>query len=161
MDLLIEQLKDPLHQTTRKVRKGLLLSSIIGILIVKMDLVPTRITALGIEFSQSDQESLLSMIALLVAYYLINFVIYLWTEFASWKIAVASNHAELDHQRELDHIESKADSRGVRDQLSYKTFIADMFRKGRYTLIIRIGVEIAVPIGLSLASIYLTISKAA
>lgn len=47
---------DPLESVTRRERKTLLGLCAIGIAIVHMELVPTKISALGIEFSKTDQQ---------------------------------------------------------------------------------------------------------
>ena len=64
------QLRDPLSKETRLERRNLLGASAIGIVIVKTGLVPSKISALGIEFSQTDQRSLLLAIAAVISYFL-------------------------------------------------------------------------------------------
>ena len=65
-------LSDLLSDLTRKQRRNLLLVSAIGIAIVHSSLVPTKISALGIEFSQTETSLLLSLIAFVVLYFFIT-----------------------------------------------------------------------------------------
>ena len=50
---------DPLSEVTRKERRVLLGISALGIVIVKSGLVPSKVTALRIEFSKNDQQALI------------------------------------------------------------------------------------------------------
>lgn len=92
------QLRDPLSEVARKERRNLLIISAIGIVVVKTGLIPTKISALGIEFSQTDRHSLLFTIAAVVIYCLIAFSIYSWSDLLAWKITYY--HAFIAHQLE-------------------------------------------------------------
>ena len=50
------RLQDPLSDVTRAERKTLLGLSAVGLVIARSGLVPSRISALGIEFDRADQE---------------------------------------------------------------------------------------------------------
>jgi hypothetical protein len=80
-------LKDPLSKETRVERKTLLGTSAIGIVIVKTGLVPAKISALGIDFTQADQRSLLRSIAAVIIYFLFAFLIYAGSDFVVWRLA--------------------------------------------------------------------------
>jgi hypothetical protein len=77
-------LRDPLSDVTRKERVYLLGGSIIGIAIVKTGLVPTQITALGIEFDATNQKTFLFLLGLVVLYFLIAFLVYAASDFLAW-----------------------------------------------------------------------------
>jgi hypothetical protein len=79
-------LKDPLSQETRKERRSLLAVSAIGLIIAKAGLVPTRIAALGIEFSQTDRTTLLRSLALITVYFLVAFIFYALADYYSYRI---------------------------------------------------------------------------
>jgi hypothetical protein len=66
----------PFGEVARKERRSLLAASGMGILIVKTGLLPTKIVALGIEFTETDQKALLAAIATVVAYFLAEFLLY-------------------------------------------------------------------------------------
>jgi hypothetical protein len=81
-------LGDPLSKETRTERRSLLGASAIGIVIVKTGLVPSKISALGIEFNQTDQRSLLLAIAAVVLYFLTAFLIYAGSDFLVWRLTI-------------------------------------------------------------------------
>lgn len=75
---------DPLSEVTRKERRLLLGMSTIGIAIVRTGLLPTKISALGIEFGAADQRSLLNILAVITAYFLVAFVVYAASDWVAW-----------------------------------------------------------------------------
>jgi hypothetical protein len=79
------RLGDPLSEVTRRERRMLLAVSMIGITLVKMQLVPTRISALGIEFEKTDQQSLLIILAFIVIYFVVAFILYAGADFLAWR----------------------------------------------------------------------------
>ncbi len=83
-------LNDPLSMVTRRERKFLLVSSITGITIVKTGFIPTKISALGIEFAKTDQNSLLFVLGLIILYFLIAFLIYGTSDFLIWRLTYSS-----------------------------------------------------------------------
>ncbi len=84
---IVVSLKDPLSQVSRSERKMLLGSSAISIFVASTGLVPTKISALGVEFGQSDQRAFLIVMALIVAYFLCAFVVYGLTDYLAWRVS--------------------------------------------------------------------------
>jgi hypothetical protein len=150
MKVLVNQLRDPLHETTRKVRRNLLASSVMGLAVVKVGLVPEKISAFGVEFSESNQEALLLFLAGIVFYFLISFLAYLSSEYAAWKLALKSE--------EIEHHQARA-SFDETDLQSHKNFIDNIIRLnksmkyGKAYLVFRVIIEVFIPIGLSVWSI--------
>src|SRR5436305_2954409 len=66
-------LRDPLSEVTRKERRTLLGVAALGIVVAKAGIVPSRISALGVEFGKTDQATLLRMLALIIGYFLLAF----------------------------------------------------------------------------------------
>ena len=79
-------LTDCLSEVTRRERRNLLGISMLSIAMVHANLVPTKITALGIEFGQNDRGTLLFMISLAVIYFLVAFVVYGASDFSAWRL---------------------------------------------------------------------------
>jgi hypothetical protein len=79
---------DPLSEVTRKERRNLLIFSVLSYAIFKTGLIPTKITALGVEFSSTDQTALLRVLAGLVAYFLLTFVVYGASDYLRRQLAV-------------------------------------------------------------------------
>jgi hypothetical protein len=53
----------------------------------ELDWFRQKISALGIEFSQTDQKSLLSILALITLYFLVAFILYAGSDFVAWRLA--------------------------------------------------------------------------
>jgi hypothetical protein len=82
--------RDPLSEVTRNERGFLLGASVIAIVLVRTGLVPSKISALGIEFSPTDQKALLSVLALVIIYFVVAFAIYAASDFIAWRLALQS-----------------------------------------------------------------------
>jgi|ERR1051325_334344 hypothetical protein len=78
-------LGEPLSELTRQERRYLLGVSIIGITLVRTGLVPSKISALGVEFSRADQKAVLGILAVIVGYFLVAFSIYSVADFVAWR----------------------------------------------------------------------------
>ena len=78
------KLQDPLSEVTRRERKYLLGISLLSIFVVKTGLVPTKISALGVEFNEANQESMLLILALMVLFFLVAFCFYALSDFLAW-----------------------------------------------------------------------------
>lgn len=100
-------LRDPLSDVTRKERKFLLAVCAIAITIVKTGLVPTKISALGVDFSPTDQKSILVILSIIVAYFLAAFLIYAVSDFVAWRVAFHGAVRELMKSK----LEEKNDAR--------------------------------------------------
>jgi len=83
-------LKDPLSEITRKERRSLLGVSAIGIAMVKIGLVPSKIPAFGIEFSQTNKLSFFIVLAAIVCYFLLAFLVYAIPDFLAMDCELTS-----------------------------------------------------------------------
>jgi len=107
-------LKSPLSDDTKNERRNLLVASAIGIIIVKTGLIPTKISALGIEFSQTDKTMLLKILAWIMIYLTISFSIYALSDFVSRVVDVFLSNAEYAKQT------YKEITDGIKEQLKIK-----------------------------------------
>ena len=82
--LIIQRLREPISDNTRKIRRELLVASTIGIVIVHAGLVPTRIDALGITLTESNQASFRYVVAGVVLYLTVAFLVYVSSEIVAW-----------------------------------------------------------------------------
>jgi hypothetical protein len=80
-------IKDPLSEVTRRERKVLLGVSAIAFVVTRTGLVPSKISALGVEFARADQQALLFVFALVIAYFVAAFAVYGAADYLSWRIA--------------------------------------------------------------------------
>lgn len=90
----LELLRDILREETRKERRNLLAVSAVGIVIVKAGLIPTKISALGIDFSQADQRTLLWILFGIVSYFLIVFAVYAMSDILTFLFSVTPKAEE-------------------------------------------------------------------
>lgn len=95
----IIKIKNPLSEETRKERWHLLLISAVSITIVKTGLIPTKISALGIEFSQTNQRTLLNILIAITVYFALAFVIYALSDF--WTYRIGTYIDEVKYATEL------------------------------------------------------------
>jgi len=158
-DLSINQLINPLNELTRKIRRNLLIASVLGITIVKVGLLPVKISAFGITFSQTNQSSLLILIALIILYFLITFVVYMSSEMTAWNLKF--------RVKELERLKSGDENISLDDE-GYEKILDYMARYKKITFIskvifnIRIFIEIGVPLCVSIYGItiiYLSVVK--
>ena len=77
---------DALSDITRRERRTLLGVSTLCVAVVHANLVPTKISALGIDIEKIDQGSLLAILALVVGYYIAAFMIYAISDFIVWRL---------------------------------------------------------------------------
>lgn len=89
-------LRDPLSEVTRKERVYLLGTSVVGIAILKTGLIPTKITALGIELERADREAFLALLGWVVFYFLAAFIVYAFSDFLAWWEEYRLALAEID-----------------------------------------------------------------
>ncbi|MFW1659158.1 hypothetical protein ACEWAN_23895 [Vibrio parahaemolyticus] len=79
-------LKDPFTETTRKVRNHLMVGGLIGVLVADVGLIPSKISALGIEFTGVEQANLLKLLFGVMIYYVATFTIYSISELSASKL---------------------------------------------------------------------------
>ena len=97
------RLRDPLSDITRKERKYLLGFSILSITIVKAGIVPTKLSALGVEFGKTDQQSLLWILGLVTLYFTVAFLLYASSDFLAWRLS----HLEVIRKPIIEGVRAK------------------------------------------------------
>ncbi|EHI9242931.1 hypothetical protein J9100_004264 [Vibrio vulnificus] len=146
---LRERLKEPLTETTRKVRRNLLASAFVGIVIIKVGLVPKKISAFGIEFSEANQESLLALIAGITCFYIVTFLVYIASELTAWNIALRAE--EIDDMTQYEDRVAKYEgdmqmAESSARKVSHLSIIA------KPVFLVRLFIEVGLPVGISLWS---------
>ena len=86
----VVRIADPLSAHTRSVRKALLITSTLSLTVGLTGLIPTKISALGVEFSQVDRNSMVLLLCGVVGFMLISFVVTAASDFTAWRISYAS-----------------------------------------------------------------------
>lgn len=169
-DLLTKDLitYDPLSTTTRKERTALLGTSILGVALVNVPLVPEKLAFLGVEFAKIEQQKLVSLYALIVAYYLAAFCVYAFTDYVAWRRQEVINLREYDEQQKerqrgspatLNKLIEKHDAQrkqAYHVDLAYTGFASYWlaFSAAR----VRAAFEFLLPIGFSLYAVFVLLS---
>lgn len=138
------RVSDPLSPHTRSVRKSLLIASVIAIFIATTGLIPAKISALGIEFSQADRGSMLWVLGLVVAFLLVSFAVTASADFAAWWMSFSAKAWEEESQSYDNVRQSMLESRSLTDEdreelATVERRIGAMWRNaghvGRYSLL--------------------------
>lgn len=85
---------DPLTPVTRAERRMLLGLSGLGLAIVVVPLVPTKLAILGIEFSANNQANLLRFYAMVLVFFAAAFAVYAWSDYVAWRRRINIRIAE-------------------------------------------------------------------
>jgi len=100
----VVRVTDPLSAHTRSLRKLLLISSVVAAAVAKAGLVPTQISALGLQFSQADRGSILWLIGAVVLFALVSFLVVALADFSAWRMSLyASSWEEESESYETTH----------------------------------------------------------
>ena len=151
---------DPLSPVTRAERKSLLGVCSIALAIEYAGIVPTKISALGIEFSQADQRRLLFALACVVAYYMVAFVTYAWNDHIAWQLSHSSAADQViefgrgpDRRREVLSPRDPALHPLLRDEYERRSRFAPA------ASLVRVFVEFLFPVVLALCAIVALVSR--
>jgi len=154
------RLRDPLSETTRAERRSLLAISVIGLIIVKTGLVPSKISALGIDFSFTDQVFLFRALSAITAYFLLAFVIYAASDLAAWTHAIFSATRERIREEQMQELDSDLQQRNIRRAVEHEiaSRLGPAYSTLRLSVIsqIRALFDFLVPVVIGLWSIFAT-----
>lgn len=109
-------LSDPLSEVTRRERRSLLGLSAIGLAMAWTRFLPSEISAMSFKFDAQNKAKLMLLIAGVIIYYLIAFILYFRSDRLRWKIELKRAEENADRQAddltqgssdEYDHAEKK------------------------------------------------------
>jgi hypothetical protein len=142
-------LVDPLTSESRKTRRDLLVASSVGLLVAWGGLVPTRISALGIDLSLGAQKGLTCALAVVVLYLTAAFVSYGLSDYFNWRLRLHSYR---------ERVEQEAENWTPEDQERYDEIrrrvgdISWLYERAGFLAWVRVVVDMAVPPVLGLAA---------
>lgn len=131
-------LRDPLTELTRKERRSLLIASALGVTFVKGGFVPSKVSTFGIDFTETDQRSLLLVVSVVVIYFLVGFVLYAASDFINRRGAwVDAFHAAVEESETRprrkrlipDDFEDKEDPWEEFDRTMHDTYVENWTRE--------------------------------
>lgn len=79
-------LREPLHETTRKMRRNLLLASLIGFAMTLGGILPTKVDSLGIKFEDVDQLNITIITFFLILYFHLSFAVYFRNDYINYAV---------------------------------------------------------------------------
>ncbi len=145
-------LQNPLREVTCKERRNLLGVSAFAIAIVKTGLIPLKISALGIEFSPAGRSALLSVLAVIVLYFWVAFIVYAISDYMYWKATLYLSIKDFVSQSRKEEIDSDVESimKELNERYRY------MPPKGwtKPVVVLKTLFEIALPIIVGLVAFY-------
>ncbi|WP_114982438.1 hypothetical protein [Idiomarina sp. 017G] len=118
-------------------------ASVIGVVLTKVGLVPSKISAFGVEFTSSNQRALMIVLAAAIAYFAVSFMVYVYSELTAWKIVIASK--EIEEIKEQSKNESYQIF-GVDEDEKFRQHLREIYSRSKPTFYIRLGVELLIPI---------------
>ena len=150
-------LSDPLSEVTRKERRFLLGASVIGLFVSSSGIVPTKIAALGIELSATDQKSFLVLLSLVIVYFLVAFLIYGFADFLTWR----KEYQKLMEQGAKEFLSWDEEDQHAYDEIHEHIPRADwIYKWAKPTAFVRAAFEFFVPIALAIYAIAAVLAHA-
>lgn len=153
-------LNDPLRELTRKERKVLLATSMVGLAMVKVGLVPTKISALGIDFDKTNQQAFYLVVGILLAYFLCAFLIYAVVDFVVWQRVWYKCKVPEIVENEIGIYPDDLDMAWWQLWENNRTFRIIYHHLPRPVAYIRLSFEIVLPLAIGIYSLWLVFSAA-
>jgi len=100
LDPQTERVRDPLSPVARKQRLSLLTSSLIAILFVDAGLVPAKLSIMGTEFNDWDQDSLIWILLCVTIYFAVCFLIYVSADYTAYRMRILAADTVADSEYE-------------------------------------------------------------
>lgn len=151
----IEFLSDPLSPIARAERRNLLIAGTVGLLVAIAGIVPTKISALGIELSLPAQEMFIYIVCGTIVYFLAAFIIYGVSDFFIWR---------KKYQDYLEAVEAYNDSWTEEDQEAYDRSstpkVAWLYQNSGLVALIRAFFEYALPVLFGLVAAAMVAARA-
>lgn len=98
----LRKVADPLAEETRRVRKTLLTWCLVAVAITLGHLFPSEVTALGLKVTTANQSVLSALIAAVIGYLLVTFLVYGISDFARWYL----NYRSTVWEEDVEHYEN-------------------------------------------------------
>ncbi|RZF83596.1 hypothetical protein EXT46_04700 [Pseudoalteromonas sp. CO325X] len=107
MEATTHRINDPLSDVTRKVRRNVIVTSTVALIMIYVNLLPSKIDSLGIKFDATHQAILLEIIFFTLLYLCISFLVYSISDFLKWKISLTDLVLKEEHATVENFIEEQ------------------------------------------------------
>lgn len=149
-----ERLREPLNETTRKARRNLMGSALLGVVITKVGLVPEKISAFGVEFTSANQQALLMLLIAAILYFAFSFAVYVYSELTAWQIVFTSKEIEALKEESKENPLRKLSRGGIsymtskdeEESIRFKEHVRFLYSRSKPTFYLRLSVELVIPI---------------
>lgn len=164
---LSEDFDDSLSEVTRRSRRNLLASSLVGLLFTIAELKPNEINLFGISSQEINLPRVLIVLGLVILYFTVNFIIYAYSDYQvrSIKIYRRKSEAKKQSQAQNDKAQNirnlKIDSKNIKEFLSNPNVKEILEAKDALSLInrstkvsaVRLAFDVWIPIIIALSSL--------
>lgn len=152
MDLFVlaERLKQPFGATAESHKKNLLTYSLLGFAFTLLGLMPEKISFIGVTLKESEQSSLLILLAIAIGYFFITFIVAIWSDLLAWQVLFAQKS-----QEQLLSIKDNDLLKGVpREMILEQLQIESKLRtNSKVTFFIYLLTNLLVPISVGIAAL--------
>ncbi|EJG0969900.1 TPA: hypothetical protein ACMDQ5_004438 [Vibrio parahaemolyticus] len=156
MEHFTNRLREPLNETTRKARRNLLAASVLGIVTAKVGLVPTKVSAFGVEFSSSNIEALMTLLALSITYFLITFIVYIISELQGWQLLIVSKELSELKEKKISTSNVIFETKSSKIEAEFQDRMYAVYSRTKPVFYSRLFVEVLVPFVIAIYSIVAT-----
>ncbi|WP_448871427.1 hypothetical protein [Desulfobulbus propionicus] len=151
-------LKDPLSEVSRKERRALLGISLLSIMVVNIGLIPTKISALGIDLKPEDQYAFRIILALVLVYYIIAFTLYGLSDFFAWRIAFNTSFPTPPKEEDIKMYQSIIDNNNDGEEVSERSWFGSLpSRYAHFLSKFRIFFEVFLPVLIGVCALFATL----
>ncbi|EKA7394217.1 TPA: hypothetical protein ACN36B_004535 [Vibrio parahaemolyticus] len=156
MEHFTNRLREPLNETTRKARRNLLAASVLGIVTAKVGLVPTKVSAFGVEFSSSNIEALMTLLALSITYFLVTFIVYIVSELQGWQLLIASKELSELKEQKISTSRTVFTTQESKIEAEFQDRMFTVYSRTKPVFYSRLFVEVFIPLVIAIYSIVAT-----
>lgn len=164
LPIVVRRQQEWLSDRTRRERHSLVIASAIAITVVSTDLLPTKISALGIDFSVGNQAAMLKLLGAITLYLLVSFCAHAFADYAAWKTAFQSALLAARHKGIREETSDEEHLKNVDVQKNKKllaAFAATPLPKWRLVAVrARDAIDVWFPILLAVFAAAFTLHKA-
>ncbi|EPN3982786.1 hypothetical protein ACTZ9J_004544 [Vibrio parahaemolyticus] len=156
MEHFTNRLREPLNETTRKARRNLLAASVLGIVTAKVGLVPTKVSAFGVEFSSSNIEALMTLLSLSITYFLVTFIVYIVSELQGWQLLIASKELSELKEQKISTSRTVFTTQESKIEAEFQDRMSTVYSRTKPVFYSRLFVEVFIPLVIAIYSIVAT-----
>ena len=155
--IIVKRQEQWLGEASRRERHALLVASAIGLTMASTGLLPTKISALGIDFSISDQAAMLKLLAAAILYLLLAFSAHSYADYMEWLTAFqaarrSTKIADIDNEKtDEEHMRSINPEKNKR-KIAARTF-TPLPKTRHWAVRARVAIDVWFPILLATVTV--------